>query len=486
MLAPHCRESQSTPEIRTHLIHIIPLGIINGPKSPQDFNSFLQPFIDECKQLAHGIRAFDATSNDGFDLHIYPLSVNSDMQAIKHVTYLKGIMLSVLVMHARYGLCAMHERVAQLTMSHCVNQMATMSSHHHGTLMNFLTEYGINGESDVCEIPSIRLFSSFPHEWMHLFLENHCKNMIKLWTGTFKGLNEGSGEFRISDVVWETIGTEMASSGSTIPSTFARRTPNVWMERHNFTAKDWAFWFLYIGPHVLKDRFPKRKYYVHFMKLREIMSICMQFTISDYEKLYYQYDLERLSTCPLTLHAMLHVTEDIERNSQPCMNWSFVMEHWCGSLLPAVKSCVNPYITLARRQLHLAQLDQILARPLEGEVVYKEYPLSILRRPRQLVYNPDKTIHRKIGIYFTNVFNKPYTIIVPLLPEIMPRWGKVRIAGGGDSIRSSIAQRGLGRQRDASFVRYEVLVDHHDDDDDDDVIIFEYVTVPKKAYGVLW
>ncbi|KAF9504462.1 hypothetical protein BS47DRAFT_1368767 [Hydnum rufescens UP504] len=102
-------------------------------------------------------------------------------------------------------------------------------------------EYGINGESDVCEIPSIHLFSSFPHEWMHLFLENHCKNMIKLWTGTFKGLNEGSGEFQISDVVWETIGTEMASSGSTIPSTFACHTPNVWMEHHNFTAEDWAF-----------------------------------------------------------------------------------------------------------------------------------------------------------------------------------------------------------------------------------------------------
>ncbi|KAF9507460.1 hypothetical protein BS47DRAFT_1303995, partial [Hydnum rufescens UP504] len=54
-----------------------------------------------------------------------------------------------------------------------------------------------------------------------------------------------------------------------------------------------------------------------------------------------------LSTCPLTLHAMLHVTEDIERNGQPCMNWSFVMECWCGSLLLAVKSCLNPYIMLA-------------------------------------------------------------------------------------------------------------------------------------------
>jgi hypothetical protein len=48
------------------------------------------------------------------------------------------------------------------------------------------------------------------------------------------------------------------------------------------------------------------------------------------------------------------------------------MERWCGSLLPAVKSRVNPYITLSRRQLHLTQLAQILARyNLYKEVGYQ-------------------------------------------------------------------------------------------------------------------
>ena len=51
--------------------------------------------------------------------------------------------------------------------------------------------YGISHLSEICQIPSMRLFKSFPHEWMHLMLENHGKNLILLWKGSYKGLDEG-------------------------------------------------------------------------------------------------------------------------------------------------------------------------------------------------------------------------------------------------------------------------------------------------------
>lgn len=38
------------------------------------------------------------------------------------------------------------------------------------------------------------------------------------------------------------------------------------------------------------------------------------------------------------------------------------MERWCGSLLPAIKSRVRPFVSLSLRQLHLAQLNIIQAR----------------------------------------------------------------------------------------------------------------------------
>jgi len=295
------------PEIRTHLSHIIPIGLIAGPDSPKDFNSYLRPFIDECKLLARGVRAFDAISDSGFDLHIYPISIHGDIQAIKHATNLKGpnsmcpcracriaairdtkVPASTYYVPLRqpkkpgtedltwdpYNLplradAEYHEQIREIQAETAVGRRKALCQ-----------EYGITGECDLLEIPSIRLSSSFPHDWMHLFLENHCKNLILLWTGRYKGLSEGREDYRIRDAIWETIGKETAACGATIPSAFSRRTPNIATEKRNFTAEDWMFWFVHIAPHVLNGRFPREKYYKHFMKLNNIMKICLQYSIS--------------------------------------------------------------------------------------------------------------------------------------------------------------------------------------------------------------
>ena len=70
--------------------NIIPIMIIPGPKAPKDINSFFCPLINKCKLLAKGVHAYDGAHNESFDLHIYPISIHGDMQAIKHCTNLKG------------------------------------------------------------------------------------------------------------------------------------------------------------------------------------------------------------------------------------------------------------------------------------------------------------------------------------------------------------------------------------------------------------
>src|SRR5258706_262958 len=47
--------------------------------------------------------------------------------------------------------------------------------------------------------------------------------------------------------------------------------------------------------------------------------------------------------CPVTLHTLLHLADDIKQNGPLCYNWSFVMEHWC------VCVCVFSFVT---PQLH--------------------------------------------------------------------------------------------------------------------------------------
>jgi len=55
---------------------------------------------------------------------------------------------------------------------------------------------------------------------MHLIFENVIKNLVLLWTGKFKGLDEGNGSYEFHPKVWEAIGAATAASGSSIPLAF--------------------------------------------------------------------------------------------------------------------------------------------------------------------------------------------------------------------------------------------------------------------------
>ncbi|KAJ7886593.1 hypothetical protein B0H14DRAFT_2697280, partial [Mycena olivaceomarginata] len=71
----------------------------------------------------------------------------------------------------------------------------------------------------------------------------------------------------------------------------------------------WSFWIPYLGPVLLRRRFKRPKYYRHFVQLVRLLSLCMQFEITDeeietlrtgfiawveeYERIYFQYDVSR-------------------------------------------------------------------------------------------------------------------------------------------------------------------------------------------------
>lgn len=99
--APHRRRKKTAwplilfnynlpPEIRFHLQHILPLGVIPGPKKPVDFDSFLWPAIQEFLRLAVGVHAFDALTDEFFALRAYLILVFGDIPAISMVMRMKG------------------------------------------------------------------------------------------------------------------------------------------------------------------------------------------------------------------------------------------------------------------------------------------------------------------------------------------------------------------------------------------------------------
>jgi hypothetical protein len=115
---------------------------------------------------------------------------------------------------------------------------------------------------------------------MHLIWENLLPNLILLWTGKFKGLDEGRESYHFGLGVWEAIGEATKVSGSTIPAAYATARPqNIAENASACTADAWSFWALYLGPVLLRGRFSKEAYYKHFVKLIKLLRICLQFEI---------------------------------------------------------------------------------------------------------------------------------------------------------------------------------------------------------------
>jgi hypothetical protein len=79
--------------------------------------------------------------------------------------------------------------------------------------------------------------------------------------------------------------------------------------------------------------------------------------------------------------------------------------------------------------------------------------LSILCPPRDDKHKPSDIIRHKIAGYFAAVLDKPRSAIKKELPTIMASWGKVRIADGGDTIRTAATEMKNSFGRNSSYVR---------------------------------
>jgi hypothetical protein len=301
------------PDLRILSDAMLSLGIIPGPKKPLDADSFLWPFVQELFRLMYGVRAFDILSSKLFSLRAYLILVFGDMPAMSMIMRMKG--------HNGISPC----RMCNITGLRAPSGRATTyyvplnrSGHPHlqagdidrydpenlplRTPDQFLTQanevqnsssnpeaetlakaYGIKGVPLLSHIPSLNFPTSFPYDFMHLIWENLVKNLVLHWTGNFKGLDDGKESYNFPKHVWDAIGEATAAAGSTIPSAYGSRVPNIATHSSQCSAEMWSFWTLYLGPVLLRQRFQRPKYYAHFVRLVHLLNICLQFEISDDE-----------------------------------------------------------------------------------------------------------------------------------------------------------------------------------------------------------
>jgi hypothetical protein len=74
---------------------------------------------------------------------------------------------------------------------------------------------------------------------------------------------------------------------------------------------------------------------------------------------YYCNQSVRLSACPLTLHALLHIAWGIRVAGPVWSYWAFPMERECNNLLCSIKSRRHPYESINTFMIATAHLDQI-------------------------------------------------------------------------------------------------------------------------------
>ncbi|KAI0062793.1 hypothetical protein BV25DRAFT_1803535 [Artomyces pyxidatus] len=329
---------------------------------------------------------------------------------------------------------------------------------------------------------------------MHLIWENTIKNLVLLWTGDdFKGLDEGTGSYRLQKSVWDAIGLATASSGSTIPGLYGARPPNVAADHTSTTADSWSFWTLYIGPVLLRRKFTEAKYYDHFVQLVKLLLTCLEFNVivadinklrdgfaewvKKFEELYYQYDPLRIAICPVTIHALLHIADSIIACGPVWAYWAFPMERYCGLIRPAIKSRKHPFASLDRFIVECAQLMQIrLIYQLDGDPATSIskpqrksaagfrstlYPTSSLLAPSKPGM-PDNIILNKIAKCLATRYDKSGDIkaVKQCLDKAkITQWAKIRIDDGDTICAAAMYASADTDRRDATYARYEVLVD---------------------------
>jgi hypothetical protein len=79
----------------------------------------------------------------------------------------------------------------------------------------------------------------------------------------------------------------------------------------------------------------------------------------DEHSIYYQHNHNHISTCPVTVHALLHIADSIIATGPVWCYWAFPMERYCGKLQPAIRSRRFPYASLDHYVIENAQLTQI-------------------------------------------------------------------------------------------------------------------------------
>ncbi|KAF7291397.1 hypothetical protein MIND_01284300 [Mycena indigotica] len=285
---------------------------------------------------------------------------------------------------------------------------------------------------------------------------------------TYKKLDVGTGDYILQPKVVEDIGRDCVAAGDTTPTAFGARVPNIATQLHYFTAESYTLWTTLLAPVVLRGRFPHKRYYDHFLGLVDIFNDCLSMSLSreyvdndlrarigkwvtDYERYYYQYDESRLSACPLTIHALLHIPDDILNGGPMWTYWNYITESFSRRLREIAQNTAIKVKYQLYTELDLSPWHE---EELSGHVVAGYNGIRVLR-PRATGPLSNR-LTTAVSEHIQNRYRVSPAVALQSLPDDFTHWGRISfLASGGDKMRGAdLVHHSEGYMtRDASFVK---------------------------------
>lgn len=398
-----------SPDLRYKKKYVIPGGFIPGPKKPEDTDSFLFPGLHHVAALHNegGLKIWKASTNEVVTSDPFLAQLTADRVGLPAINGMAGHT-------ATYG-CRTncdtkgrhkpeapqyypaHLQPSNYTVPECnhgdvdvANVSHVQPDEYHKNLVFVMkspniTEYahrramtGISGPSIFHGISARHRFSipgSFPIDLMHLVSLNVPDLLVKLWRGTI--VCDPSDNKRLwtwavlKNLVWERHGKLVEDATPYLPGSFdkAPRNPAAKMSS-NYKAWEFLIYIFGLCPGILHTILPDA-YWKNFCKLVAAMRILHQKSIKpdllkkardlivdfvkEFELLYYSRKVERIHFCRQSIHALLHLCDEVIKLGPGAGHTQYTMERTIGNLGEEIKQPSNPYKNLSERGLQRAQ-----------------------------------------------------------------------------------------------------------------------------------
>jgi hypothetical protein len=401
------------PDRRYKIRNILPGGVIPGPETPKNLDSFLLPGLSHVSALQkEGLPIWDSYSQERAIAFLFVLLVLADAIAMAKVSGSVGH-------HGRKGcrlLCGFPGRnkprgthyypallrpngfESHRTSSHPdmdVNFLPVpdpmayrrdlfklVGSLNEGEYERNRLDTGIGKPSIFTGLPRILpLPTCFPGDLMHQPLINLAGLLLDLWCARPEARDFDRGTVWpwavLKGNVWVAHGEVIANAAIFLPTSFGRTPRNPQKKiSSGYKACELLNYIYGLGPGVFFGLLPNL-YYSHFCQLVHAIRIIYQKTISrqqlnlahqlllrwvlDFEIVYCARNPDRLHFVRQCVHSLTHLARETHRLGPLCLSSQWTMERVIGYLGLLLRQPSNPFRNLAAQTRRVATSNALFA-----------------------------------------------------------------------------------------------------------------------------